>query len=59
MKKYYMVNYTITRIIKADDPLDALIMIQEFSSEDLGSRIDDIVWEASEEELEEHGLNYE
>ena len=51
MKKWYIVQYTIDTIIKADDPLDALVNIQEIASEDLGSRIDDIVWEASKEEI--------
>ena len=51
MKKWYIVQYTIDTIIKADDPLDALVNIQEIASEDLGSRIDDIVWEASIEEI--------
>tara|TARA_R100001510_G_C7633222_1_gene191786 strand:- start:1050 stop:1292 length:243 start_codon:yes stop_codon:yes gene_type:complete len=55
MKKWYIVQYTIDTIIKADDPLDALVNIQEIASEDLGSRIDDIVWEASKEEIKEYG----
>jgi hypothetical protein len=54
MKKWYRVQYTIDVMIKADEPLDALCEAQDCSSEDLGSRMDDIVWEASKKEIKEY-----
>lgn len=52
--KWYRVQYKIDVMIKADEPLDALVEAQECASEGLGMDMDQIVWKASKEEIKEH-----